>query len=118
LCLTIYIVCLIFIGDGQFNPLTKISGAIKNTTSDVNTASMSLYQTIEDSCDQIGECMKRTGTSAVNKTVSKAKESISKIPVKNIADIISKSKCVIPKDADNILRAALLQQCISPSYGM
>jgi len=77
---------------------------------------MSLPQNIKDACDQLGECVKESGASVVNKTVSKAKESIKKIPVTNIADIISKAKCVIPKNADNILRAALLQQCISPGY--
>uniref|UniRef100_A0A2S2R408 Pancreatic lipase-related protein 1 n=1 Tax=Sipha flava TaxID=143950 RepID=A0A2S2R408_9HEMI len=90
---------------------------------------------VQDRCRAIGECVKQNGAKVVDKTVtiSKAslhhgatvlnssikfsKESLNKIPVHSISDIITKAKCVIPKNADNILRAALLQQCISPSLG-
>lgn len=97
--------------------MDKITEAVKSTTTDVKNAGTSLQENIKDTCDRIGNCVKQSGINAVNKTVTKTKETINKIPVKSIADIISKSKCVIPKDADNILRAALLQQCVSPSYG-
>lgn len=35
----------------------------------------------------------------------------------SITDIINKSKCMIPSGVSNIARAALLQQCVSPSSG-
>lgn len=37
--------------------------------------------------------------------------------IKSIQDILKNIKCIIPNNADSITRAALLQQCISPSHG-
>lgn len=106
-------------GVGQFpgSPLQKIAGTIKNTTSDVRTTGTSAVQNFKDTCDTIGKCVRENGEKVTNKTVTITKETLNKVPVFSIADVIKKSKCVIPKNADNILRAALLQQCISPSLG-
>lgn len=35
----------------------------------------------------------------------------------SITNILSSSKCLIPSNANNIVRAALIQQCVSPSLG-
>lgn len=105
-------------GDGQLlkeNPLHKITGIVKTSTKDIKNVGVSVVENIKDACEMIGECVKETGIKVVNKTVNATKESIEKI--KSIEDIISNAKCVIPKNANNILRAALLQQCISPSLG-
>lgn len=90
---------------------------------------------VQDRCKAFGECVRQNGVKVIDKTVTISKESLhngatalnstikytkesfNKIPVHSISDIITKAKCVIPKNADNILRAALLQQCISPSLG-
>lgn len=106
-------------GDGQFldNPLKKITGVGKNVATDFQTGGSSAIKNLKDSCDTIGKCVKENGERATNKTVTIAKETLNKVPVFSIVDVIQKSKCVIPKNADNILRASLLQQCISPSLG-
>lgn len=90
----------------NFSSFRKITGAVTGLAKDA-----------KDSCEKFGECVRENGNKAVNKTITLTKESLKKIPVKNIADIINNAKCVIPKNADNIARAALLQQCISPSLG-
>lgn len=100
------------LGDGQFNPVAKVGGGIKNAATHIKDTGM----TVVDTCSKIGECAKQNGGKVVNTTVTKAKETINKIPIHSITDIISKSKCIIPKDANNIVRAALLQQCISPNF--
>lgn len=105
-------------GDGQLlkeNPLNKVTGMVKAVTKEIKDASTSVIENVKDACEMVGECVKKNGVMVVNKTVTATKESIQKI--QSIADIISKAKCVIPKDANNILRAALLQQCLSPSLG-
>lgn len=90
----------------SFPNFRKITGSITDTVEDV-----------KDLCENLGECVRENGKKVVNKTITVTKESLKKIPIKNIADVIKNAKCVIPKDADNIARAALLQQCISPSLG-
>lgn len=110
----------IFLGNGQFsnNPLSKLKEVITHVDkSEDKNASTSFTLNIKDACEKAGECLRKNGEKFVNKTVTVTKETIKKVPVKSIADTISKAKCVIPKNADNILRAALLQQCISPSHG-
>lgn len=108
---------LILTGDGQSNPLSKISGLVKDTSKNVKNTGAMMVSNVKDACDMFGECVRENGARAVNKTVTITKESLNKIPVQSITDIITKAKCVIPKNADNILRAALLQQCISPGLG-
>lgn len=113
-------------GDGQMsNPLSTVTGMVKRVTTNV-----------KNDCEMIGSCVKQTGANVMNKTVSVTKEtlqtgasainttimttkdSLKKVPkITSIPDILNKFKCVIPKNADNILRASLLQQCISPSLG-
>jgi len=117
------------------DPINKITGVVKNAVSDVKNSTTSIFHNVKDLCEKIGECAKQSGTKVVNKTVTITKESLQngatvvnktitttketlkKIPLKSIEEIIKKAKCVIPKNADNILRASLLQQCISPSLG-
>lgn len=124
-------------GNGQLpdNPVNKITGVVKNAVTDVQSSSISIAQNVKDVCEKIGNCVKQSGAKVINKTVTITKESLQngaivvnktitttketlkRIPLKSIEEIIKKAKCVIPKNADNILRAALLQQCISPSLG-
>lgn len=106
-------------GNGQLfgDSLKKISGTIANASSDARAGSVSVVHDIKDACDKAGECVRQNGANVVNKTVSVGKEALNKLPIRSIADIIQSAKCVIPKNADNILRAALLQQCVSPSLG-
>jgi len=123
-------------GNGQLpDPINKITGVVKNAVSDVKDSTTSILHNVKDVCEKIGDCARQSGTKVVNKTVSITKESLQngatvvnktitttketlkKIPFKSIEEIIKKAKCVIPKNADNVLRAALLQQCISPSLG-
>lgn len=93
-------------GDGlsPSKPLGKISDLVKDTTNNVKNTGGMVMHNIKDACDMVGECVRENGAKVVKK-------------VESIADIITKAKCVIPKNADNILRAALLQQCISPGLG-
>lgn len=124
-------------GNGQSpdKPVNEITGVVKKAVTDVQSTSTSIAQNVKDMCEKIGNCVKQSGTKVVNKTVTitkaslqhgsivvnktitTTKETLKKIPFKSIEEIIKKAKCVIPKNADNILRAALLQQCISPSLG-
>lgn len=106
-------------GDGQFldSPLKKITVVGKNAATDFQTGGTSAIKSLKDSCDAIGKCVRENGERVTNKTVAITKETLNKVPVFSIADVIQKSKCVIPKNADNILRASLLQQCVSPSLG-
>jgi hypothetical protein len=123
-------------GNGQSpDPINKIAGVVKNAVSDVKDSTTSILHNVKDVCEKIGDCARQSGTKVVNKTVSITKESLQngatvvnktitttketlkKIPLKSIEEIIKKAKCLIPKNADNVLRAALLQQCISPSLG-
>ncbi|XP_050443861.1 pancreatic triacylglycerol lipase-like [Adelges cooleyi] len=67
---------------------------------------------VKETCNMTGGCIK----GQVSRLVDTA-AGIIDYSKTSISDIISKSKCVIPKDADNIVRAALLQQCVSPSFG-
>lgn len=133
----LYLFNWLLTGDGQLpdNPVNKITGVVKNAVTDVQSSSISITQNVKDVCEKIGNCVKQSGTKVVNKTVTITKESLQngaivvnktitttketlkKISFKSIEEIIKKAKCVIPKNADNILRAALLQQCISPSLG-
>lgn len=94
-----------------------------------------IAEEVQDRCEAFGECVKQNGIKVVNKTVTISKEtlhnggvalnntitytkeSLKKVLIQSISDIITNAKCVIPKNADNILRAALLQQCLSPSLG-
>ncbi|XP_029343728.1 inactive pancreatic lipase-related protein 1 [Acyrthosiphon pisum] len=117
------------------NTVTKITGVVKNAVTGVQDSTTLIVHNVKDICEKIGDCVKQSGTKVVNKTVTITKESLQngatvvnktitttketlkKIPLKSIEEIIKKAKCVIPKNADNILRAALLQQCISPSLG-
>jgi len=115
-------------------PVNKITGIVKNAVTDIKDTSISIGHNVKDVCEKIGNCVKQSGTKVVNKTVTITKESLQngatavnktitatketlKIPFKSIEEIIKKAKCVIPKNADNVLRASLLQQCISPSLG-
>lgn len=114
-------------GDGQMlpNPFSAVTRVVKNATADV-----------KDGCEMIGDCSRQTGskmvnrtvtitkgtlqtgTNVINTTITTTKDSLNKFPgVTSIPDTLNKFKCVIPKNADNILRATLLQQCISPSLG-
>lgn len=107
------------------NPLNIVTGMVKEVSKDVKNI-----------CDITNSCVKRTGDKVVNKavtitkgtlqvgastintTITTTKDTLKKVPgVTSIPDILKSFKCVIPKDADNILRASLLQQCISPSLG-
>ncbi|VVC38884.1 Hypothetical protein CINCED_3A008727 [Cinara cedri] len=107
------------------NPFSVITEVVKGVTTNG-----------KDACEIIGRCLKQTGARVVNKsvtitketlktgantintTITTTKDSIKKVSeVTSIPDILNKFKCVIPKNADNILRATLLQQCISPSLG-
>lgn len=107
------------------NPFNFVTGIVKDVTTDV-----------KNRCDIMNSCAKQTGDKVVNKavtitkgtlqtgantinnTITTTKDTLKKVPgVTSIPDILKKFKCVIPKDADNILRASLLQQCISPSLG-
>lgn len=124
-------------GNGQIpdSPVHKITGIVKNAVTDVKDASVSVVHNVKDVCEKIGNCVRQSGTKVVdktvtvtkeslqngamvvNKTVTTTKETLKKIPLNSIADIIKKANCVIPKNVDNIVRASLLQQCISPSLG-
>lgn len=124
-------------GNGQLqdNTVNKITGAVKNAVTNIQSSTTLIVHNVKDVCEKIGDCVRQSGTQVVNKTVTITKESLQngatvvnktitttketlkRIPLKSIEEIIKKSKCVIPKNADNILRAVLLQQCISPSLG-
>lgn len=123
-------------GKGQSpDPLKKLTGVVKNVVTEVKDSTTSVLHNVKDVCEKVGDCVRQSGTKVVNKTVSITKESLQngatvvnktitttketlkKIPLKSIEEIIKKAQCVIPKNADNILRASLLQQCISPSLG-
>ncbi|XP_060861551.1 inactive pancreatic lipase-related protein 1-like isoform X2 [Metopolophium dirhodum] len=122
-------------GQSQDNTVNKITGVIKNSVTGVQSSTTLIVHNVKDICEKIRDCVKQKGNNVVNKTVTIAKESLQngatvvnkiitttketfkRISFKSIEEIIKKSKCVIPKNADNILRAALLQQCISPSLG-
>jgi len=124
-------------GNGQSpdNTANKITGVVENAVTSVKNSTTLIVHNVKDVCEKIGNCVKQSGIKVVNKTVTITKESLQngatvvnktitttketlkRIPLKSIEEIIKKAKCVIPKNADNILRAALLQQCISPSLG-
>lgn len=104
-------------------PLTKIFGVVQNASEDFKDTTTLAVENVKSACEMIGDCVRRNGAKVVNntvavvdKTVVTTKDSLRQ-SVKSITDIISKTKCAIPKNADNLLRAALLQQCISPSLG-
>lgn len=101
----------------------------------LNSPFSKIADEVQDRCKALGECVKQNGAKVVNKTVTvgketlhngsvvlnntitHTKEALKKVPIQSISDIITNAKCVIPKNANNIVRAALLQQCISPSLG-
>lgn len=95
----------------------KLEIPIVNSTTENQNDPGSFLLDVKDACKNGIACVRNTGEKFVNRTIVVTKDTIKKIPVYSIGDIISKAKCVIPKNADNILRASLLQQCISPSLG-
>lgn len=130
--------CDLFTGHGQPtngpSSFGKIVGVVRNVSTDFKNTTTVTVENVKSACELIGDCVRQSGANVVNRTVTVTSESLKngatavdkavtttrdsvKFSVRSISDIISKSKCVIPKNADNILRAALLQQCVSPSLG-
>ncbi|XP_050540541.1 LOW QUALITY PROTEIN: uncharacterized protein LOC126905138 [Daktulosphaira vitifoliae] len=114
-------------------PSENINSFIQKSSTDDTKSNSLLKNIINTGSQTINGVQNITGT-AINKTMEDCltsagctKASLNKIPniasglidwsKSSIEDVITKAKCIIPKDANSITRAALLQQCLSPSFG-
>ncbi|XP_050540529.1 uncharacterized protein LOC126905129 [Daktulosphaira vitifoliae] len=100
----------------------KPSDNVISSTDD--TKSNSLIKNIFDSGLQAINNAKNINDTTINKTTEDSNK-LSNIAASglidwsnsSIEDAIIKANCIIPKDANSITRALLLQQCLSPSFG-
>lgn len=103
-------------GDGEIFEDISLDKITDKITVDLKNASgLELDKIRSDALKVAGELVKENKDIVVNKTATATKQLIQKI--QSIEDTINDAKCIIPKDADDILRAKLLQQCLSPNLG-
>lgn len=83
----------------------ELLGNLKNTGTKVAGITKNITETTVNKTKEHGEKIANVTSELIDWSKS------------SIEDVITKAKCIIPKDANSITRAALLQQCLSPSFG-